>query len=495
MKTLKKALALMLALTVVFAYTAVGAFAADGAVITVDNAAQGETYKVVKIFDATYNTTTGAIAYTGDIPSGLSDYFEKNSDNQIVVKQGVDLNSEAVVTAIKQWADGQTPVDTQVGDGSAITFSNLDYGYYVVTTTQGALVSLTSLKPSATVYDKNEKVPVVNKEADGDSYNIGDTITYTVTFNAPAYEGAGSDAKQVTKYILTDTLPSFLSDAHVTSIVIKNKDESATEATITNIDFDNKQIVIPWVDDSGKTKYSNDAHIIVTYTATLTDQATIDGDGNKNEVTLTSKVKSPEGGEEPGKTNLTDDDIVYTYAAALQKVDENKKPLAGAKFKATGLIATGSAGVYTVSSFDATANAGKETVLECDGEGQLVILGLKQNNALTLTETEAPAGYNILADTATMTPVKTGEEVTATEKTIYYDANGNVTSEETQTSYTKTTYNVNLLKTAIVVVNKKGAELPSTGGIGTTIFYILGAILVLGAGILLITRRRMATNK
>ena len=90
-----------------------------------------------------------------------------------------------------------------------------------------------------------------------------------------------------------------------------------------------------------------------------------------------------------------------------------------------------------------------------------------------------------------MTACKLSEEISKSTTKVYYDANGNVTSTETTVSYDKQTYNVDLLKTAIVVVNKKGVEMPGTGGIGTTILYTLGGILVVGAGVLLVARRKM----
>ena len=249
-------------------------------------------------------------------------------------------------------------------------------------------------------------------------------------------------------------------------------------------------IKLPWTDENGASLYKNGAVIVVTYSAKVTDEAVIDGTGNENIVSIQPFGK-PEGDtEKPLKDKLTDNEIIYTYAAALQKVDENKKPLAGAKFAANGLEVTGSAGVYTVVSYDPTSTT-PGTEMECDSEGQLVILGLSTESVLTLTETKAPEGYNKLVSTTTMTPVKTDEEVKATAQTIYYDANGNVTATETEISYSKTTYNVELLKTAIVVVNQKGAELPETGGMGTTLFYILGGVLVLAAVVLLVTKRRM----
>lgn len=260
---------------------------------------------------------------------------------------------------------------------------------------------------------------------------------------------------------------------------------------------EDKKITIPWVNEStGNSLYANGSVIIITYTATVTDQATIDGtDGNVNTVTLEPNDDSYEN---PWEKKFEDDAKIFTYATALQKVDENKKPLAGAKFTIAGLEAVKTAdGVYTVTNYD-PETVTNPTVLECDTEGQLVILGINtdfpEGESLEATETEAPAGYNKLVDTVKINPQKTGEEITATEKTVYYDSDGKVTEEETAISYEKTTYNIELLKKAIVVVNQKGSVLPETGGVGTTIFYLVGGVLVLGAAVIMITRKRMSNE-
>ena len=144
-----------------------------------------------------------------------------------------------------------------------------------------------------------------------------------------------------------------------------------------------------------------------------------------------------------------------------------------------------------MSKYDPSDSSIVPTTLKCDTEGQLVIVGFKSTVTPVITETKAPDGYNKLNESKDMTVVKIGEEVTKTSQTIYYDENGKVTDEVTETSYEKTTYNVDLLKTAISIVNQKGSVLPSTGGIGTTILYIIGAVLVIGAGVFLVTKRRM----
>ena len=210
---------------------------------------------------------------------------------------------------------------------------------------------------------------------------------------------------------------------------------------------------------------------------------------------------------EYGSDPWNDSEKITTYAAALLKVDDSSpaKPLAGAKFKFYGLKVEKTAdGVYTVTSYDPTAYNTAEGAtqnpeklgdeMEVDADGQLYIIGLKENATLKGIETEAPAGYNLLKTEVTLTPQVLTTEIFKESGTNYYDAKGNLLETEV-TGSTSKEVNKNLSELdgkALKVVNNKGIELPSTGGMGTTIFYVLGAILVLGAGVLLITKRRMS---
>ena len=108
-----------------------------------------------------------------------------------------------------------------------------------------------------------------------------------------------------------------------------------------------------------------------------------------------------------------------------------------------------------------------------------------------MTETQAPDGYNKLQGSVSITPVANSE--TTTNTTIYLDANGNQTNEVTETVVNYV--NNDLAATVIPVLNTTGTQLPETGGIGTTIFYLIGAILVIGAGVVFVTRRRMHSDK
>jgi len=493
---MKKILSLVLALCLVLASCAVAFAAGEPATITIDNASRGESYSVFKIFDATVSTATvdgesQSIAYTysGTLPEKLAEVFTKIEGTDYVVRIDGKTNDQ-ISKAVAEYAATLTTPDygPTEATGGPLTF-NVAYGYYAIKSTQNAdkeggnVISVDSTHPNANVKDKNETVPTADKVVDQHEYNIGDTLTYTLTFNTSNFKGND----KVVSYTITDTLPDFLDQVTVTSVTIGGVDYKVGDPAAYP-QFVNKAITIPWVDTTAakNSLYANGADIVITYTAVLKDSAlTVDGNGNTNKVTLTRATEE----EGPTQEHWDDEETVYTYAAALQKVDENKKPLAGATFAAYGLQATGSAGEYTVVTYTAgTTTLG--TTMETDAQGQLVIRGLSTANPLTVYEVAAPNGYNKLINSVTMTPVKIDEEVKKSSGTIYYDANGKVTNEVTETSYEKNTFNVPLLKTAVVVVNNRGAELPSTGGMGTTIFYILGGLLVVGAAVILIARRK-----
>ncbi|MDY3225788.1 MAG: SpaA isopeptide-forming pilin-related protein, partial [Candidatus Faecousia sp.] len=298
------------------------------------------------------------------------------------------------------------------------------------------------------------------------------------------------------QYEIKDTLPEYLTDVTVTKITIGGAEYKVDDAVPQ---FASKKIVIPWATKGADNKYTsiynNGAEIVITYTAEVTDKAVVDGAGNKNTVTLTAYTTHNDGITPPDPWNKTwsDDEIIYTYAAALKKVDETGAPLAGAKFAANGLTVTGSKGNYTVTAYDSTSTT-PGTEMETDDNGHLVIKGLPSDVTLTVTETVAPAGYNKLKDSLSLKPSKISETVTVTSTTVYYDADGKVSQTETQYSKTTIEYNEKLKTAAYAVENRKGTELPSTGGVGTTIFYVVGGTLVLAAVVLLVTRKRMKSR-
>lgn len=222
----------------------------------------------------------------------------------------------------------------------------------------------------------------------------------------------------------------------------------------------------------------NGTKIRVEYTATLNKDAVLGSHGNLNKAKLEfsnnpneeQEGHKPETGETPW-----DNVIVFTYKVVINKIDSDRQPLAGAEFTLTKEVKDGDPiKVAVIKSTDGTSFTFK---------------GL-DDGKYTLTETKTPAEYNTIAPITftvnadhTITWDGTNRDAVLTELT-----GTKVTGEITFTE-NKTEGSLNA-----DVVNNKGSELPSTGGMGTTIFYVVGSILVLGAAILLITKKRMSAR-
>ena len=466
--------------------------------ITISNAAKGETYTIYKLFDATVSKDGSSIAYTGKIPESLNTYFTADKNGYIsatdAAKEGENM-SEGLKNALKTWTADATATATAVSDGSALTFKGLAYGYYVVTTTQGnSVISVDSTKPNVDIVDKNSSTPsgltktaTATATSTDKSFSIGDTVTYTVRFKTSNYDGAGKDAKKIVSYTIEDTLPEFLSNVTVTSIIVDNDGDETTTGDQTKLDaqFVDKKIVIDWYDETNnKFLYDNGATIIITYTAVVTDKAAIDGAGNTNKVTVTWTT---EGGDQPGPGKLDKEETIYTYAIALKKVNDKGVALPGAVFQFPFYVKpTADKGVYIYAG--TTAREGLTNQITTPKSGVIVVKGVKAGSYV-IEEVTAPDGYNQLTGSVTVTAVKTGQ--TSTHTTVYLDKDGKVVDESAKVTEVKVDI-ANIAATALVVVNKAGTELPSTGGMGTTIFYVLGSALVLGAVVLLVTKKRMS---
>ena len=439
MKHARKLASLLLALVMVFAL-ATTAFAQDvtgtdgTGSITISNAAKGETYTIYKLFDATVSADGSSIAYTGTIPESLELYFTADKNGYIsatsAAKDGENM-SEGLKTALKTWTKGATATATATSDGSALNFNGLAYGYYVVTTTQGnQVISVDSTKPNVTIVDKNSSTPKdLSKTASKDDVSIGDTVTYTVRFKTSNYYGAGEDAKKIVSYTIEDTLPEFLSDVKVTSIIVDyvcNDETTNDQATVT-AQFVNKKIVIDWYDETNNQfLYDNGATVTITYTAVVTDKAAIDGTGNTNKVTVTWTTK---GGNEPGPGNLETDETIYTYAIALKKVNNKGVALPGAVFEFPFYVKstadTDGAYIYAGTA----AGEGLTNQITTPDSGVIVVKGVKTGN-YEIKEVTAPAGYNKLTDPVTVEAVKTSS--TSTHTTVYLDKDGNVVDENSK---------------------------------------------------------------
>lgn len=463
-KTFKKLFAALLAAALVLAM-AVPAFAVTNATkgsITIDGTVSGETYTIYRMFKLdSYNAESKTYSYT--VESAWEGFFKTGAGGNYITLDGQGHptwnaaksqdsdKAEFAKLALKWAADNKITGTEETATGNTVTFSGLDLGYYLVDSSLGALCGLNTTNPDATIKEKNEK-PEIKKEVqtsagDWSSENnakIGDTVEYKVEIKV-------ADGAQ--KYTVTDTMSKGLTFNN-SSLKVTANDAVTTDYTLTST-TNGFTLVLPETYVSTLTKGTT---IIVTYNATLNKDAVIDGDGNANEVKLSY-----------GNHQNTVPSKVTTksYQFDLVKVDgTTNKLLDGAEFElADGetklSFVKDTAGNYRVA---AAGEDGATTTITVKN-GKVNIYGLA-GKAYTLTEIKAPDGYNKLVTSETVN-LADGSKTHATIVGSVYKDGG------------------------VVVENHAGTVLPSTGGMGTTLFYVIGGGLMVAAVVLLVTKKRM----
>ena len=442
---MKKIFAILLAVMLVAAL-AVPALAtdADTGTITVNSPAAGQTYKAWLIFPATVSADGKSIAYTYEGTLSANDYFTQDEAGNVsatpAAKDAEGNLTAGAIAFLKTLATG-TPLEAVSSSNPAVaTFSNVAYGYYYIESTVGTVVTVDSTMPNATVNDKNT-LPEVTKEADAATASLGQKLTYTVTIDAKA--GAES-------YILHDTMSEGLTFNNDVAVKLGDAVVDAANYTVKteNIGAETFQVVFT---ETFCDKLDGTADIVVTYSAYV-NAAALEKSEVENEALLTYGNESSI--ETQPKTSKT-----YTYDFTFNKVDgSSQAALDGAVFslytdkdgEAVSLVKTED-GAYRMPNNGET----DDTVTEITTKGGACTVSGLSNGTYYLKELTPPAGYNAPEDPFTAVVIN----------------NANV-------------------DTGITIVNNAGTVLPSTGGIGTTIFYVIGGLLVVGAAVLLITRKR-----
>ncbi|MBO4289729.1 MAG: isopeptide-forming domain-containing fimbrial protein [Lachnospiraceae bacterium] len=468
MKKFSKIMALLLAMVMVLGLT-VSAMAAEGDKndsITVNNAKAGETYDLYKLFDLKVNDETNPTAYSYTINEGWTAFFTGTGAGAAYIT----VNEQGYVTAISDaaalakaaaaWANkpaATKSVTVAEGETTAV-FSDLPDGYWLITSTLGTL-AMTETTPDASAVTVNEKNPedTITKEVQEDSSSawgeendaqIGDTVNFRSTVKI---------VKGTRNVVVHDKMTSGLTFT-AGSIAIEGLtagteytvNESPADGDTFDITFDQE-----WIDglDFGNDGYKE---YVITYTAVLNENAVVKGDDGVAIVDQNNKTKVSFG---DGTSSTEDSTTTETHKFSVYKhATGSTDNLADAVFS----LKKGGTVVKLIKLDDnnyRVANgeeAGAVETFITVASGDIVIWGVDADDDYTLEEITPPDGYNKLEG----------------EKDVTVDAGNG---------------------TRIDVENKAGSELPSTGGIGTTIFYIVGAILVLGAGIALITKKRMSS--
>lgn len=477
MKQLRKIFAIIAVFAIILT-TSMTAFAATGSNIVVSGAKAGETYKLYKLFDATQSEDATKIVYTISKDSPWKSiveaytYNESNmfslvasDDNTFIVVADDSFNDTAAAdfsAYLKENMGTVTPDATVTADnnGSA-EFTGLDIGYYFVTTSLGALCSIDTNNQTVAIREKNSYPSIVKKiiegenEVDETSASIGDTVKYKLTVT----DGTGTDKKLTVhdkmEAGLTLDTASFEIKADDTAVATTNytvKTEAVADGCTFEIEFTPTYIASL---DTGK-------QIVITFEAVLNSQAEIFADTNDNTAWLTygDVYKSEE-----------DTVIVKTYKFDVVKTTSDGAFLTGAEFKLYD-AKTGGNEITLIKdngTYRPAVQSEQGEAIIVDGNGLASIKGLASGEYY-LEETKAPTGYNPLTERVA---------VTITDANVVFtDNNGNNAYDAGEGG--------------IRVINNTGVELPSTGGIGTTLFVVLGVIAVLGAGLFLVVNKRMS---
>ena len=495
MRHARKLASLLLALVMVFAL-ATTAFAAENTTISAPTGST-RTYDVYQIF-------------TGDLHEGVLSNIKWGKNGTSTEGTAVDQTTLDALAAVNGKSDTEelTVIQTYVNFGSTAigTVSDShpltvptgyylikdngpvgngeDYSLYVV-----QVVGPTTISPKVGTTTSDKKVDDKNDSnttedattwQDSADYDIGDAVPFKLSATIAQDYANYTHGYKLTFHDKEDAGLSFYKDSvkvYVDGTLITTGYEVVTEGLTDGCTF---EVRFANLKDIASVKAGS--IISVEYTSTLNNQAVIGSAGNKN-TSHVSYTNNPN--EQTGEGGKTPDDvvIVFTYQTIVNKVTKNPNydpkvegseeyiPLKGAGFT---LYKKNASGTYEA--------VGSE--LKSEDRTTFTWSGLDDGD-YKLVETTTPSGYNTIADI----------EFTISAGHVDGDSPYLNTLSGNVTSGTATfTADVNDGSLSTDVVNNSGIQLPSTGGIGTTIFYVLGSILVIGAAVLLVTKKRMSTK-
>ena len=474
--------------------------------LTLNGTSEGHTYEAYQIFTGDLSTDTDGNKVLSNVKWGTGVTYtgtESATDvaNKLVDEKGMTLDQLVGKLTLT------TPVKTVPSAKGSTDITGLAAGYYLVKDQDGTqtdksgaytkfivqVVGDTSVGVKSDVptvekkvKDTNDSTGITTNWQDSADYDINDWVPYQITGTMPS----NIDRYSTYKYVFTDTMSTGLTyDGkdldHKAKIYIgeKNVTSSFTENVTTN----DGSTIVTWTCDNLKgidgVTLNTDTKVVVTYSAKLNENAVIGAAGNPNTVNLTySNNPNKVDGDETGKTP-DDKNIVFTFKVVVNKVDQKGTPLAGASFtlskvkldKEGKVLETG----VPIKTYELTGDKEKDpTIFTASG---------LDDGTYVLRETKTPTGYNTIADQ--YFTIEATHETTADEPSLTTLSGDTITGEVTFTS----DKGKGSLTTDIV--NKKGSTLPSTGGRGTTMIYIIGAALVITAGVVLVMRKKMNSDK
>ena len=529
MKALKKSLALLLALMLTLALGTTAFAAGETYTITINNEAAGHTYEAYQIFAGDLSTNEDGKTVLSNIVwgSGITDAGKTallsfgKAEGEDPFADAAELAKSLTTTAQAQAFAKEAAkylaahTDSSTQSAGKYTISGLAAGYYLVKDKDNTLSNeddfytayIMEVVGDVIAQPKGDK-PELKKEIKhnekgtwgvvGDN-QIGDTVEFRTVTTIPDTTGYTEY-----DYIIHDTMSAGLTSnvKPAADVTVKVNDTTVLDSayytvTANGNSFDLKIDVLKAIAD-GKMK-SKDS-LYTYYSGVLNEDAKVYDEGKQDNEAYLEYSNNPHDTKGKGQTEKSK---VYdwTFKMQVNKVNEKAEALTGAKFvlSKTGTLKVAdmvcndkgeptvttsliglvkvSDGVYRIATDKDAAN----TIVYAMEAGNPVIKGLDDNTDYYLYETLAPKGYNLLDG-----PVQF--KITAEYTTDGSALLENYPTVKVGTSEASTNLSTN-------VINKEGSVLPSTGGMGTTLFYILGGLLVVGAGVVLVTKKRMSKSE
>ena len=479
MKHCKQLVSVLLALVMALALS-VTAFADSGVndntgSITINDAVVGHTYDVYQVFVLeSYNTDKKAYAYKANADwetwlESQTQYVTFDDQDYVTWVNGADPAAFAKAALAHAKEKGIEPVKAQTAAATTVRFENLNLGYYLLDTTLGTLCSLDTTVKDAVLQEKNEQ-PEVKKEVQEDSDSswgdentaeIGQTVNFRSTISAkPGAQG----------YVLHDTMSEGLTldkDSITATGLNKGQDADSGDYHVVTTGLSDGCTFEVVFHQSYLDKITANTDIVVTYSAVVNEKAQVSPNANPNKTTL-------KYGEGSKFETVPSETKTYTFKVQVVKTDEDNKVLDGAQFKLYNAKTGGNeiavidlgGGQYRLAKDDETKDAADYLTTS---NGIMEIQGLDANTNYYLEETKAPNGYN-----------KLGERVEIAVKEANLEAS--VSNGTWQSG-------------GVHIINKTGDVLPSTGGIGTTLFYVGGGALVVAAAVVLVLKKRKDSGR
>lgn len=486
MKLFKKLASFILAFAMVMAIAMPSVvMAVDNGSITITGAKAGHTFEAYQIFTGKVSGKTLSDIKWG---SGVSDdgknklgSAKENADNLKNETNAKDF-AYKVAKYLGTSAGESTP------EGKNYKIKNLAPGYYLVKDKDGTVpdaeaytkfilkvVGAAEVKVKSEVPTSQKKVKDTNDTTgdttgwqDSADYDIGDQVPFQLTGTVAK---DFSDYKGAYKLVFHDKESEGLTFNKDSVKVYVDGTEIKTGYTVKTTELGDKCTFEVVFDDLRKIdSVHNGSVITVEYTSELNKSAAIGSEGNPNEMRM--EFSNNPNVEQNGTTTYTpwDKVIVFTYKTIIDKVNSEKKPLTGAAFKLEKVIKDGENKL--IHEFKVSDDPNRTS---------FEFTGLDDGDYI-LTETETPEGYN------TMDPIKfkiTADHEVESDNPTLTDLSGNKVTGEIDFTVAKDQGSL-----TAQVVNNKGSELPETGGMGTTVLYAAGTLMILAAAAFLVMKKK-----